>query len=91
MPTLLSMLHIRPEDNFYGRNILADDFEERAYVSNFLQLGYLKDSTLIVLQPMREITAFRIEGGEQIEVTAPDSVLQKEATALYQLASGLFE
>lgn len=91
MPTLLSMLHIRPEENFYGRNILAEDFEERAYVSTFLHLGYLKDSTLIVLQPMRKVTAFRIEGGEQIELPAPDAALQKEAQALYQCASVLFQ
>ncbi|MCI2107534.1 MAG: LTA synthase family protein [Bacteroidales bacterium] len=90
MPTLLSMLHIQPEKNFYGRNILASDFDERAFVSNFLQLGYLKDSTLTVLQPMREITAFRIEGGEQIKVTEPDATLQKETQALYQCASDLF-
>jgi phosphoglycerol transferase MdoB-like AlkP superfamily enzyme len=88
MPTLLSMLHIAPEENFYGRNILADDFDERAYVSNFLQLGYLKDRTLTVLQPMRDIKAFWIEGGEQIKVPEPNSLLQKEAQALYQSASG---
>ena len=90
MPTLLSMLHIAPDENFYGRNILADDFDERAYVSNFLQLGYLKDSTLTVLQPMRDIKAFRIEGGVQIKVPDPDPLLQKEAQALYQTSSGIF-
>jgi hypothetical protein len=38
-PTLLSLLNFRYESRFFVRNILADDFIERALIGNYQKLG----------------------------------------------------
>lgn len=91
MPTVLAMMHIGPYEDFYGRNVLNDDFIERSFVSNYLQMGYFKDSTLTVLQPMKSVKAYRFEDDMEVEMETPDSAMLKEAQAVYQSISQTYK
>lgn len=90
MPTVFSMLGLDTDEHFLGRDILSDNFQERAFVSNYLQMGYLRESILTVLQPMRQAKGFDISGEGQKERSAVDSTLLKESTAIYQTSSNLY-
>jgi phosphoglycerol transferase MdoB-like AlkP superfamily enzyme len=54
-PTLLSLLDFRYESRFFGRNILADGFVERALIGNYQKLGLYKDNELVVLSPGQKV------------------------------------
>lgn len=53
MPTLFSLLGMDYDSWFYGRDILADDFRERAFVATYQDLGYLEGDRFTVLSPGR--------------------------------------
>lgn len=52
MPTLFSLLGMDYDSWFYGRDILADDFRERAFVATYQDLGYLEGDRFTVLSPV---------------------------------------
>lgn len=48
-PTLFGMLHWNYTSDFYGKNVLANDFEERAFLGTYLKLGLMKDDKIMIL------------------------------------------
>ena len=89
MPTLLEMLGLEYEAPFYGRNILSEDFRERAFMATYQDLGYYADDILTVLSPVRQARQFKvIPDGEwefrEEEAVETDENLVREAEAYYQ-------
>ncbi len=95
IPTLLSLLHFSYKAPFYGRDVLSDDFKERAFMATYQDLGYYSDGVLTVLSPVRRIQQFSVtqHDGWKYEETLMenkrDDVLQ-EAQAFYQTANLAF-
>ncbi len=54
-PTLLSLLNFNYKSYFFGRDILSDDFVERALIGNYQKLGLYKDNKLVILSPQQKI------------------------------------
>ena len=94
VPTLLDALGIAGAEEFFGHSRLRDDAgrEERAFISNYQELGFLKRGILTVLSPKRKVDAYRIdpETYEASEV-AVDPALRDEAIAWYQTAAVAFK
>lgn len=91
-PTLLEMLGQPGQENFFGRSILHPmPGGERALISNYQELGYLKGDVLTVLGPRRRAEAFHIDA-QSGEATAQaiDGELLAEAIAYYQQAAKAF-
>lgn len=89
-PTLLGLLNVDYESRFIGRDILRmDESDERAFISNYQSLGYLRHGILTVLRPKRQVQAFRIDGDSNATPVAVDPELLDEAIAYYQGASEL--
>lgn len=65
MPTVFSLIGLGYDSYFYGNDILADDFDERAFVATYEDLGYLENGVLTVLSPPRRV--------EQFDVVATDN------------------
>ncbi len=61
MPTLMALLNFNYDSIFYGNNILSKDFEERAFIGNYQQLGYVKDNELTVLLPNQQSKTYAVE------------------------------
>ena len=88
-PTLLELLGVHGDDYFFGLSIFEQKPEwQRAFISNYQALGYLKRNTLTVLLPRRKVEAYRVDPktGEQTPVPV-DPELRKEAIAYYQTAA----
>ena len=84
MPTLLSMLHFSYDSQFYGQDILAPDFKERAFMATYQDLGYYADGVLTVLSPVRKVE--QLTYGKNV----PEDVLSnllREAIIFYQSAN----
>jgi hypothetical protein len=65
---------------------------ERAFVSNYQSLGYLKEGVLTILSPKRRVEAFRVDASnDETTPVAVDPALAREAIAYYQTASRAFK
>lgn len=91
-PTLLGMLNFSYASRFFGHDIMNTQAEEdRAFISNYQSLGYLKRNVLTVLRPKQQVAAFRIDAQRNATPTAVDPSLLREAIAYYQGAAELYK
>ncbi|MBR4756093.1 MAG: LTA synthase family protein, partial [Bacteroidales bacterium] len=89
VPTLLSILHWSYYSAFYGRDILAEDFRERAFMATYQDLGFYADDILTVLSPVRSVKQFEVRrhDGWMFDEIPLDSLYEahlKEAVAYYE-------
>jgi phosphoglycerol transferase MdoB-like AlkP superfamily enzyme len=92
-PTLIKILGMKGEDRFFGHNIFASAAPlERAFISNYQALGYLKNGILTVLLPKQKVESYRVDT-KNLETTPADvdPQLLNEAIAYYQTASRAFK
>lgn len=91
-PTILDLLGAEGDDHFFGQSMFEDqNLPERAFISNYQELGYYKNGLLTVLMPKQRVAAYRID--PIIYAPAPakiDAELLDEAIAYYQTASRAF-
>ncbi len=89
-PTLMSWIGLAYESRFFGYDMFAlEPGRERAFISTYQKLGYLKNGRLVVLDVNHPPVA---TDGLPYEGPPPesDAKLIREATAWYQAASSLF-
>ena len=93
VPTLYKILGKNGDEHFFGRDIFAAGVPvERAFISNYQALGYLKNSTLTVLLPKRRVESYHVDSKTlQTTPAAVDQVLLAEAIAYYQTSSRSFK
>ena len=89
VPTLFSLLHWSYDSAFYGRDILAEDFRERAFMATYQDLGFYADGILTVMSPVRSVKQFEVRRHDgwlfdEIPLDTPDEALLKEAVAYYE-------
>ena len=94
-PTLMGWLGLDYTSRFFGYDLFRlEPGRERAFISTYQKLGYLKDGRLVVLdvnKPPVVVDGLGAETGET-DTTAQegDEMLTEEAIAWYQSASMLF-
>ena len=95
VPTLLDVLGAKGEDHFYGQSMFeaaAEKQPERAFISNYQQLGYYKNDTLIALSPKQKAEAYKVDPLTFDETpTKVDGQLLNEAIAYYQTAARAYK
>ena len=87
MPTVLGLLGINYQSKFFGQDILKHP-ANRAFISTYQLLGYLKNDKLIVLAPQQKPEVYNFNGEL---LPAQDKDLIKEAIGFYQSAYILFK
>jgi phosphoglycerol transferase MdoB-like AlkP superfamily enzyme len=92
-PTILDVLGLIGDDHFYGESLFeqAQNGTERAFISNYQELGYLKNDHLIVLGPKKRVDYFSIDANGDATAGAADEKLRDEAIAYYQSAFQSFK
>jgi phosphoglycerol transferase MdoB-like AlkP superfamily enzyme len=93
VPTLLDVAGKKGSELFFGRSAFESDRKNRyAFVSNYQELGYLKDDTLTVLLPKKQVASYRIDPVTYASTPqAVDAALLAQAIAFYQATSGEFK
>ena len=90
-PTLFALLGWTYESNFFGKNVLSDDFHPRAFVGTYQKLGYLQSDSLLILSPQQKAETYLLNNDKtELLPVAMDSSLLVKAIAYYQTASLLF-
>ncbi len=92
VPSLVDALGKAGKQLFYGRSAFEPGPPmERAFISNYQELGYLRKGKLTVLLPKRRVETFDIDAKTLEATPAPvDPQLLDEAIAYYQSASEEF-
>jgi len=92
-PTLVDLVSAKDDGSFFGESLFAEHkAAPRAFISNYQELGYYKNDTLVVLSPKKKSEAYRIDPVTYDAVkTGMDEVLLQEAIAYYQTASSAFK
>lgn len=88
-PTIFDILGWEYTSSFFGKSILSmRRSEERAFLSNYLDLGYLQDGRLVVLEPKKEIATYLVDRGtHEIQPTENNEDFVNAAISYFQVAS----
>jgi len=87
-PTILGLLNISYKSKFIGKDAIHFP-AQRAFISTYQLLGYIKDDHLVILAPKRKTEVYKISDDKQILVhDRPDLI--NEAIAFYQTSFALF-
>jgi phosphoglycerol transferase MdoB-like AlkP superfamily enzyme len=91
VPTILGFLKMKYRSKFFGQDIFAlPEGKERAFISTYQGLGYLKNGQLVVQMPPKKVDQFipDFTTGKVTRTTPIDS-LTRQAIAYYQTAAWL--
>jgi len=90
-PTLLGLLNFSYSSKFYGYDIFKlEPGRERAFISTYQNLGFIKGDKLVILSPQLKVESFQVSGNNDQVKTKADRELVNEAIAWYQTASYSF-
>lgn len=92
-PTLLGIMNWNYSTKFFGKDILKmTPEEERAFISNYQKLGYIRNNRLSILSPQRKITHYTInpEKGE-MKAVSKDAETENETIIYYQSANYVYK
>ncbi|RAR73917.1 LTA synthase family protein [Flavobacterium aciduliphilum] len=104
MPTLMGMLHFQYKSKFYGQDVFKSDYQPRAFIATYQDLGLIKDQVLTIISPVKKVKQFDLVGintkgispnfqilYEEKPVTKERTDLIRETIAYYQSASYLLK
>jgi len=88
-PTLLGMLNFSYNSKFFGYDMnKLEPGRERAFISTYQSLGYLRNDTLVVLHPGKSVDFFKPNYSDgSVSPLQSKQSLTKETIAWYQVAS----
>jgi len=92
-PTLLGVMNWSYKTKFFGKDIvkMAPD-EERAFISNYQKLGYIKNDRLTILSPQQKVTHYQIDPQTgEMKTTQNDAEYENEAIIYYQSANYVYK
>lgn len=94
-PTVLTLLGVKTGGVFFGQNLLSANPEQRAYLVNYQELGYLTPTpdgnrNLIILGPKKRIDTYLVnQAGELLKI--PDNkIADDHANALFERVNEVF-
>ena len=91
-PTVLGLLNFSYTSKFFGYDIFQlEKGRERAFISTYQSLGFIKDGELIMLSPQKHIAEFTPDFTSGNNVPSKLNLhLADEAIAWYQVSSNSF-
>lgn len=87
-PTIFGLLNFSYNSKFFGQDILNEP-ANRAFISTYQLLGFMKDEHLIVLSPKESPRTYKLMGNQQ-QLTNDHTNLIEEAVSFYQTAYDLY-
>ena len=93
VPSVLGLLNLNYKSRFLGYDLFKTPAgRERAFISTYQDMGFIKDNRLVILSPQKKIEQFSINFLNAAAVRiAADTVLNNQAIAWYQGANFLYK
>ncbi|QQV02330.1 MULTISPECIES: LTA synthase family protein [Chryseobacterium] len=60
MPTVFGLLNFDYKSKFLGQNIFSKEFQPKAYVATYEDLGFVKDNYLTIISPVRKVKQYAL-------------------------------
>lgn len=90
-PTLFSLMHWNYESDFFGKNVLDNSFEERAFVGTYRKLVLMKQNKVMVLSDQKKQNFYSWDKTDNSLTPLPmDNGFLEETISWYQTADYLF-
>jgi len=88
-PTILGLLNVPYRSMFFGQDIIKNGSgHQRAFMANYLTVGYMEDGIVVELAPQGRVRTFRASNGGALPLNDPASRhIIDEAVSFYQTAS----
>ncbi|KMQ66446.1 sulfatase [Chryseobacterium angstadtii] len=99
MPTLFGLLNFSYQSKFLGQDVFKKEFQPKAYVATYQDLGLVKDGHLTIISPVKKVKQyslqlessslapeFKLYYDEKLMKT-PDQKLVNDAISAYQSTS----
>ncbi len=61
MPTVFGLLKFNNQSKFFGENVFHKNYQPRAFVATYQDLGLLKDNTLTIISPIKQVKQFELQ------------------------------
>lgn len=92
-PTVLGILNFSYRTKFFGKDILKmDTAQERAFISTYQKLGFIKDNTLLVIGPQKYLACYAFDRKDgSTRAVGPREDLVNDALSYYQGASYVYK
>jgi len=104
MPTLFGLLNFSYGSKFFGQDVLKTDYQPRAFIATYQDLGLLKDNVLTIISPKQKVKQFNLKlepkdnvtadfqiHYEQIPIVKENAKLVNETISYYQTASSILK
>jgi len=92
-PTILGLLKFHYKSKFLGQDIFTTPAgQERAFISTYQGLGYIKDGKLVIQSPLKQVRTYQPDfvTGKAVEVKVSDDIIN-QAIAFYQTTAWLIK
>lgn len=60
MPTVLGLLNFNYQSKFLGQDVFKKEFQPKAYIATYQDLGFVKDGYLTVISPVKKIKQYSL-------------------------------
>lgn len=100
MPTLFGLLNFDYKSKFFGQDVLKPDYQPRAFIATYQDLGFIKNNVLTILSPKQQIKQFQLKLNpkagiapefqihyDEIPLKSENKELTNETISYYQSAS----
>ncbi len=100
MPTVFGLLNFNYQSKFYGQDVLKNDYQPRALIATYQNLGLIKNNILTIISPKQKVEQFSLSVINNPKLSADfqifydekpmqklDNTLVKETISYYQTAS----
>lgn len=61
MPTLFGMLNFNYQSKFLGQDVFKKEFQPKAYIATYQDLGLVKDNHLTVISPVKKVKQYSLD------------------------------
>ena len=90
-PTLFSLFHWNYESDFFGKNVLANDFEERSLMGTYRKLVLMKKEKVMILSDQKKQSFYSWDKKDNsLKPLLMDRSFLEETISWYQTADYLF-
>ncbi|ASW75225.1 sulfatase [Chryseobacterium piperi] len=60
MPTVLGLLNFNYQSKFLGQDVFKKEFQPKAYIATYQDLGFVKDGFLTVISPVKKVKQYSL-------------------------------
>ncbi len=99
MPTLFGLLNFNYQSKFLGQDVFRENFQPKAYIATYQDLGFIKDNYLTIISPTKKVKQYSLQLEksdlpehfklfyDEVPVKTPVKNLVDDCVAVYQSTS----